>query len=179
MGLFSDKNTVPNVATTMTATSIAEGTTINGDLTGGDHVVLEGKVCGNVDCRQLTIGKTGELHGEVAADEMLVLGTVVGVIRAKKVTLGQTAKVYGDVDHEELEVEAGALVDGRYTHTVHQRADVGSEKNTDSPAKAKITSRPGAMQKEALPLAGDSQNKIGAAQRQNTNAPEGSGVTKH
>ena len=147
MGLFNEKASPAPAASAERMSTIAPGTTITGDVSGADHVLLDGILHGNVSCRRLTIGASGELRGEAEGDEVVVHGTLRGVIRAKRVTLGPSAKVFGDVDHEVLEVEAGAEVEGRYTRAL-QQAGAGKTAETD---KAAIASHSGPMQKEAPP----------------------------
>ena len=151
MGLFDEKPAAQTTTPTKQPTTIAAGTALSGDLTGGDRVQLDGFMRGNVDCLHLTIGQGGELHGEISVEELIVHGTFNGVIRAKKVLLGATAKVYGDVDHEVLEVEAGAEVEGRYTRALRQ-SDVTKQGNADT-KKVAVSSHAGPMQKEAPPQA--------------------------
>ena len=148
MGLFSDNAPKPASRTSSMPTVIAAGTVITGDLSGGADVQLDGVLHGNVQCTQLTIGATGQLHGEAVVEDLVVLGEVHGEIRARKVRLGDTAKVYGDVDHEILEVEAGAEVEGRYSRAV-------ADKSTGDGVKAHIPIgvKTGAMQREAPPVA--------------------------
>lgn len=148
MGLFSDNAPKPASRTPSMPTVIAAGTVITGDLSGGADVQLDGVLHGNVQCAHLTIGATGQLHGEATVEVLVVLGEVHGEIRARKVRLGDTAKVYGDVDHEILEVEAGAEVEGRYSRS-------GVERSAGDAAKAQIPIgvKAGAMQREAPPAA--------------------------
>ena len=148
MGLFSDNAPAAKKSTAEMPTVIAEGTLITGDLSGAANVQLDGTLKGNVQCKHLTVGATGQLHGEAAVEELVVLGEVRGEIKARKVRLGSTAKVYGDVDHEVLEVEAGAEVEGRYS-----RAATGKPTAESAKAKIPMGAQGGAMQREAPPAA--------------------------
>ncbi|RVU38574.1 polymer-forming cytoskeletal protein [Hwanghaeella grinnelliae] len=174
MGLFSDN--APKTAPRSTAmpTVIAAGTVITGDLSGGADVQLDGILHGNVDCAQLTIGATGQLHGEAVVENLVVFGEVHGEIRARKVRLGDTAKVYGDVDHEILEVEAGAEVEGRYSRA-------GVEKTAGDGVKAHIPIglKSGAMQREAPPAAPSRKsNGAGDGAISTAKTPAGDGTDK-
>ena len=148
MGFFSDDAPKAKTAPAAMPTVIAQGTVITGDLAGAADVQLDGILRGNVQCSGLTIGATGQLHGEAAVETLVVLGEVRGEIRARKVRLGSTAKVYGDVDHEILEVEAGAEVEGRYS-----RAGTGAAVEDAAKANIPIGVKSGAMQREAPPAA--------------------------
>ncbi len=174
MGLFNEKASPAQTAPAERTSTIAPGTTITGDLSGADHVRLEGILHGNVTCRQLTIGESGELCGEAEGDEVVVHGTLRGVIRAKRVTLGPSAKVYGDVDHEVLEVEAGAEVEGRYTRAMQ---NAKPEKGAGSD-KAAIVGQAGPMQKVAPPQS-PRRAPQSAAKPAPTEIPDANNVTKH
>lgn len=93
---------------------IAHGMFIQGDIEGDIDLLLEGRLEGNVRCRSITIGRTGEVIGRVVAHEAILDGKVVGDIEAKSVKLNQTAQMIGDVRHEVIEVASGACIEGHY-----------------------------------------------------------------
>ncbi|MEQ8603325.1 MAG: polymer-forming cytoskeletal protein [Marivibrio sp.] len=94
---------------------ITAGLTVVGRIEGDGDVRLDGRLEGDVRCRALTIGSTGELIGRIEAEELTVQGRIEGDVRAKRVRLEATAKVIGDVAHDVLEVAAGATIEGRYS----------------------------------------------------------------
>lgn len=94
---------------------LAEGISISGDIYGEGELLIEGRLDGSVRCRALTIGETGSVKGRIVADIVLVKGTIEGEVEADQVTLARTARVIGDVCHTVLAVDAGAVVDGRYS----------------------------------------------------------------
>eukprot|EP00752_Nemacystus_decipiens_P000447 g447.t1 len=120
---------------------IAEGLTIVGELDGEGDVRLDGRLEGNVRCRALVIGRSGELVGRVSAQEVSVEGTVRGDIRATQVTLAASAVVVGDVAHEVLEVAAGAKIEGRYSRA-SARSEAAPESKPDAKAEQKLEKRP-------------------------------------
>lgn len=94
---------------------ITAGLTVVGRIEGDGDVRLDGRLEGDVRCRALTIGETGELIGRVTAEELTVHGRIEGDVRAQRVRLEATAKVIGDVAHDVLQVAAGATIEGRYS----------------------------------------------------------------
>jgi len=174
MGLFNEKASPAPAPPVEKSTTIAPGTTITGDIAGADHVLLDGVLLGNIACRRLTIGPSGELRGEAEGEEVVVHGTLRGVIRAKRVTLGQSAKVYGDVDHEVLQVDAGAEVEGRYFRALHQ-AGAYEAGTTD---KAAITAQAGPMQKETPPQSPRRARQT-SGKPMPPDMPEANNATKH
>ncbi|MBA4490237.1 polymer-forming cytoskeletal protein [Paracoccus sp. S1E-3] len=86
--------------------------TIKGDLQTAGDVQIEGNIDGDIRARQLTIGETATVRGEVLADEVIVNGRVVGRLRGLKVRLSSTARVEGDIIHKTIAIESGAHFEG-------------------------------------------------------------------
>ena len=95
---------------------IAEGMSVIGDIDGDIDLLLDGKLEGNLRCRSVTVGKTGEVSGQIKSQEAIINGSVFGSIEAKIVKLNVTATMIGDVRHEVIEVAAGAKIEGNYSH---------------------------------------------------------------
>jgi cytoskeletal protein CcmA (bactofilin family) len=75
-------------------------------------VQVDGRVEGDVQGRNITVGATGTVVGKIIADEAMISGAVNGEIRARAVVLTRTAKVASDLTQESLSVEAGAVFEG-------------------------------------------------------------------
>jgi len=114
--MFSKANKIdqPYVATGKTGmpSIIGADFRVSGDVVSDGDVQLDGTIHGNVRARALTIGESGVVHGEIAAETVRVLGKVTGPIRAKVVELARTAHVVGDIRHASLTVDTGAFIDG-------------------------------------------------------------------
>ena len=95
--------------------NIGKSITINGDLTGEEDLVIEGKVEGKVTLpnSQLTIGANGTIKAEVQAKSVVVIGRVSGNVRGtERVEIQATGIVEGDVIAPRLVVAEGAVVNG-------------------------------------------------------------------
>ena len=95
--------------------NIGKSITINGDLTGEEDLVIEGKVEGKVTLpnSQLTIGANGTIKAEVQAKSVVVIGRVSGNVRGtERVEIQATGIVEGDVVAPRLVVAEGAVVNG-------------------------------------------------------------------
>lgn len=104
----------PNIGTKPTMPSIiSTDLKVIGNLVSQGDVQVEGEIEGDVKSRNLTIGETGSVNGEVHADVVQVSGTVRGRINAKTVTLAKSARVIGDIAHESLAMESGAHLEGQ------------------------------------------------------------------
>ncbi|MDP2697816.1 polymer-forming cytoskeletal protein [Thalassospira sp.] len=98
---------------------------VSGDLISDSDVQVDGFVDGDIRTRNLTIGQTGEVRGEIVADRIRVCGTIHGQIRAKDVSLADSAKVIGDILHESLSIEPGAHLEGHCRRVESAMAEEG------------------------------------------------------
>jgi cytoskeletal protein CcmA (bactofilin family) len=104
---------------------LAEGTSINGDITTSGDLQVDGKMVGNLHVQSLTIGENGDIQGNIFAENLQINGTVNGEIWAKNIHLHSGASVRGNVYHTALIIESGGMVNGGY---YYKEADKISEK---------------------------------------------------
>jgi cytoskeletal protein CcmA (bactofilin family) len=92
---------------------IAADMTLEGNVTGGGELQIDGAIKGDVRAERVTIGETGQVDGGVFAEAVEVRGKVIGSITAKQVRLHGACHVDGDISHEQLAMEIGAFFQGR------------------------------------------------------------------
>jgi cytoskeletal protein CcmA (bactofilin family) len=92
---------------------------IVGDLRTDGDLVLDGHICGNVQCAQLIVGPKAAITGAVTAEEAIVRGRITGTIRAHVVVLQRTAHVESDIVYGMLAIDEGAEFQG----AVHRSAN--------------------------------------------------------
>jgi len=90
---------------------------IQGSLSSGGDMQIDGRVEGDIRSAGLVIGEGAEVHGEIFAEDVTVRGKVIGRIRARKVLLAATSHVEGDILHEAFAVESGAFFEGNIRHS--------------------------------------------------------------
>lgn len=95
------------------ASLLAQNLVVEGSIQSESEVQIDGLVKGDVRVERLTIGETGRIEGQVAAETADVRGRVVGAIVAKQVRLFSSASVEGDITAEQLAIEPGASFEGR------------------------------------------------------------------
>jgi len=101
---------------------IGTGTTIEGNIifTGGLRV--DGHVRGNVSSADgrpgtLVLSEQAQIEGEIRVSHVVINGPVVGPVHAGEyVELQAKAIVTGDVHYKTLEMQLGAVVQGRLVH---------------------------------------------------------------
>jgi cytoskeletal protein CcmA (bactofilin family) len=87
--------------------------TVTGNIGGQGNLHIDGRVDGDVNCASLIIGNSGQVNGNITADDAKVAGTVTGTVAAKVLTIEASARITGDLSYDSVSVETGAQVDGR------------------------------------------------------------------
>ena len=101
---------------------IGAGTRIEGNVFFSGGLRLDGSVRGNVSALPeqpgtLVVGETGRIDGEVAVPRLVVNGTINGPVHATEtLELQANSKVKGDVHYKSIEIQQGAVVEGRLVH---------------------------------------------------------------
>ncbi len=122
---------------------IARDMTLEGNLTGGGELQVDGAIKGDVRVERVTIGEGGHVDGGVYAEAVEVRGRVSGSITAKQVRLHGSCHVEGDISHEQLAMEIGAFFQGRSLRL--QRPAAGA---VQGPARDPAATPPAAPAKE-------------------------------
>jgi cytoskeletal protein CcmA (bactofilin family) len=103
----------PRACPIVSAQSVIEpSVTIVGDLWSEGDAQVDGRICGNVNCARLVVGKSGAITGTILAEEAVVYGRTIGTIRATRVLLQSTARVESEVIYKRLLVDEGARFEG-------------------------------------------------------------------
>ncbi len=121
--MFGGKSTKPQ---NRIDSLIGEGTTVEGNVifTGGLRV--DGQVKGNVIAAgdqpgTVVLSERARIEGEIRVSHAVVNGTVHGPVHALEyVELQPKCNVTGDVHYRTLEIQLGAVVQGRLVH--HEEA---------------------------------------------------------
>jgi cytoskeletal protein CcmA (bactofilin family) len=98
--------------------------TIVGDLHSEGDVQIDGRVCGNVSCAQLIVGRDAAITGTVRAEQAIVRGSITGTIRASVVILQEPARVKSDISYSLLAVDDGAELEGSAHRSENPLAEV-------------------------------------------------------
>ncbi|HWA63030.1 MAG TPA: polymer-forming cytoskeletal protein [Caulobacteraceae bacterium] len=92
---------------------IASDMTLEGNVSGGGELQIDGVIKGDVRVERVTVGDGGAVEGGIYAEAVEVRGKVAGSITAKQVRLYGACHVDGDITHEQLAMETGAFFQGR------------------------------------------------------------------
>ena len=99
-----------------TPSIVSAGAVLSGTLTSEGDYRIEGGVAGDIHCAGLTVSETGQVQGEIFAQDVIVRGAVRGSICAQKVVLCAGSRVEGDILQAVLVIESGAEFNGRCRH---------------------------------------------------------------
>ncbi len=121
-GFAFDKSTeqktitpAPSPGNTAEKTVIGENVSIEGNIRGDEHVVIEGSMKGNIELEKhnFTVGSKGRVEGEINAQSVKVSGQMIGNIKTQgKVEITKEADFMGDIRAKSISVETGAYFKG-------------------------------------------------------------------
>src|SRR5215212_6736005 len=101
---------------------IGAGTTVDGNVSFTGGLRIDGVVRGNVttangETGTLVISEQARVDGEIKVSHVVVNGAVNGPITANDfLELQAKARVVGDIHYKTLEMQLGAVVQGRLNH---------------------------------------------------------------
>lgn len=101
---------------------IGVGTRVNGDIHFSGGLRIDGEVSGSViadpaKASTLVLSEQAHVDGEISVTHLVVNGMVTGPVQASEyLELQSKAKVTGDVRYKTLEIQLGAIVEGKLVH---------------------------------------------------------------
>jgi cytoskeletal protein CcmA (bactofilin family) len=117
--MFGGKTSKPQ---TRIDSLIGDGTTVEGNVIFSGGLRVDGRVKGNVltaddQPSTLVLSERARVEGEIRVSHAVINGTIVGPVYAGEyVELQAKSKVTGDVHYRTLEIQLGAVVQGRLVH---------------------------------------------------------------
>ncbi len=117
---------------------IGDGITITGNIDSKVDLHIDGEVIGDIRCLSLVQGPSSKIQGAIIAQNASLSGAVEGSIDAGDLVISSSARIGGDVSYENVTIEQGGHVDGKFKH-----------KSAKSPNLAKSTVK---VTDKALPL---------------------------
>ena len=94
---------------------IGEGATIKGEIKEENEITIQGNVDGDIECKDLIVGKTGSIKGKIKADTLTVEGSVEGEINIKDLLkLMSSSYVSGKVCYGSLHINEGGKLIGEF-----------------------------------------------------------------
>jgi cytoskeletal protein CcmA (bactofilin family) len=96
---------------------IDQGSEFEGKLSFKDTVRVDGTFRGEIASENtLVVGESGEIFATVRSRTVVIAGSVTGdVVASERLVLQKTARLEGDVQTGSLQMEDGAVLNGRIT----------------------------------------------------------------
>ena len=94
---------------------IGPGIRINGDISGEENLVIEGRVEGSIKLKdhQVDVGPSGRVTANVTANVVRISGEVDGDIKgSEKVIISRSGNVHGNIVSPRVTLEDGAIFKG-------------------------------------------------------------------
>ena len=92
---------------------IGEGATIKGEIVEENEITVNGAVDGDIQCKNLIVGKTGSIKGKIKADTLYVEGSIEGEIIVKELLkLMSSSYVSGKMTYGSLQINEGGKLIG-------------------------------------------------------------------
>jgi cytoskeletal protein CcmA (bactofilin family) len=118
-----------------------EGVTFKGSITAPERIVVHGTVEGDLVARDLLVGPTGTIKGNVKVDQADIQGKVLQNIEARVcLSLRKTGRVEGSAVYGDIEIEKGGVLAGEVSSIKGNEKADGAAKKPDSGAR--VTSPP-------------------------------------
>ncbi len=117
--MFSNKTSKPQ---NRIDSLVGAGTRIEGNVSFTGGLRVDGEIKGNVIAdlskpSTLVLSEHARVDGEIRVTHLVVNGTITGPVNASEyLELQSKAKVRGDVHYKTLEIQLGAIVEGKLIH---------------------------------------------------------------
>jgi len=105
------------------------GTLITGNIVCDGAAEIFGRVLGDIQAAQITVGDGAQVEGNITANDVAICGTFNGTVRAQNVKLKGNAKVDGEIFSKSLTVEENVQFEG-----MSRRLDKAIELQTSAQA---------------------------------------------
>lgn len=153
-----EKISVPSSAPASSGRSalIGPGIHVNGDISGDENLVIEGRVDGKIllDHNQVEVGQTGRVNADITAKVIKIAGEVRGDIKGtEKVIISRSGNVHGNIVAPRMTLEDGAIFKGSIdmdpSDSAKPKLSDTAKKTVEKPAE-KVNESPKAVASGAM-----------------------------
>ena len=108
-----DKYLSNDIIEPSSALIIGEGATINGTIKENNEISIQGSVEGDIECKDLMVGKFGTLKGKIKTETLSVEGNIEGELEVKGLLkLMSSGTVSGKISYGSLQIHEGGKLMG-------------------------------------------------------------------
>ena len=109
---------------------IGAGTRVEGNVIFKGGLRVDGEVRGNISSESgrdgtLVVSEKASVEGAISVGHVVINGVVIGpIVAAESLELLPSARVTGDVEYHQIEMQQGAVIQGRWVHQASSGAGV-------------------------------------------------------
>lgn len=142
--MFNQKSKSENLPTAPgsgSASIIAAGTTLKGDISSNGDIRIDGTLQGNIHCTaKVVIGANGSVEGDIHGQNADIMGKVKGTIHVKELLqLKGSSFVNGNIHAAKLQIEPTSNFNGQ-CHMTASSASAESTKESSRSLEKKLDS---------------------------------------
>ena len=132
----SDKKERSSISSSVIGTEMQ----INGNIKCQGHLVLKGKVKGNIECENLNIASEGHLRGNIKSLQSVIGGNFQGDVVSESLEIESSANIKGNLYYNNLEAEPGAKLDVQFVMGLEKDKKVKTplKNNSNKSTKTKV-----------------------------------------
>lgn len=111
---------------------------LEGKVSACDHLVIEGTVeSDGFSCRRLDIYEHGLFSGTASVNDAIISGKFEGRLSVSgRLTVKSTGRISGDIEYGKLDVETGAVIEGRMAAVAAKETSLPKDKTAEKRSTA-------------------------------------------
>ena len=111
-----NKNNV-KIASFPSTLIIGSSANIKGNVKDDNEITIYGNVEGDIECKKLTIGKSGSAKGKIITENLVIEGNVDGDIKVKDhLTIYTTGRTSGKISYGSINIDDGGKIEGEINY---------------------------------------------------------------
>ena len=111
-----NKNNV-KIASFPSTLIIGSSANIKGNVKDDNEITIYGNVEGDIECKKLTVGKSGSAKGKIITENLVIEGNVDGDIKVKDhLTIYSSGQSSGKISYGSINIDDGGKIEGDINH---------------------------------------------------------------
>ena len=96
---------------------IGSSANIKGNVKDDNEITIYGNVEGDIECKKLTVGKSGSAKGKIITENLVIEGNVDGDIKVKDhLTIYSSGQTSGKISYGSINIDDGGKIEGEINH---------------------------------------------------------------
>jgi len=92
---------------------IGKGAMIKGEIKEENEIAIQGNVEGDIECKNLIVGKTGSVKGKIIAETLCVEGSIEGEVNVRELLkLMSSSYISGKISYGSVQINEGGKLIG-------------------------------------------------------------------